>query len=291
MFGAYVLFPYAEENKYENHHFYRSIDAVNIGGLPFLPGATRLVEKIIGELVADSDESAFERASLPSGIEKRLSQVDWSLQDVLVGSFGSKAQFEDNLAKNYYYVPAKHLERTRLPIHHVALYQSSNMFGNDAGIRYYGEVIEAKILKRREIKFPSRRTNGDELYYEFVVKEWKKLPVAISVKDEGVYQPKFTNLFLIQHCKQSYELFHIHSEEQYRLLHELKRVFDNAEVNANANADPVYQIEGGKSIWVHEGYFDIINENGERLFDPPLRIVDFSRHPRAYFNLIAEKLR
>ena len=48
---------------------YRSIDTVNIGGLPFLPGATRLVEKMLGELVADSEESAFERASLPAGIE------------------------------------------------------------------------------------------------------------------------------------------------------------------------------------------------------------------------------
>lgn len=291
MFGAYVLFPYGDEKKYEDHHFYKSIDTVNIGGLPFLPGATRLVEKMLGELIADSEESAFERASLPAGIEKRLTHVDWSRQDVLVGSFGSKAQFDDNLARNYYYVPAKYVDRDRLPIHYIALYQSTNLFGNEAGIQYYGEVIEAKRLKRKEIKFPTRRNNGEELYYAFLVKEWIKLPVAIAVKDEGVYKPKFTNLFLIQHCSQSYELFHIHSEEQYRLLHELKRVFDNAEVNATAQSDPVYHLDGGKSVWVHEGCFDILNENGERLFDPPLRISDFSRHPRAYFNLIAEKLK
>ena len=291
MFGAYVLFPYADEKKYEDHHFYKSIDTVNIGGLPFLPGATRLVEKMLGELVADSEESAFERASLPIGIEKRLSQVDWSRNDVLVGSLGSKEQFEDNLARNYYYVPAKYLDRNKLPIHYVALYQSTKMFGSEAGIRYYGEVIEAKRLKRGEIKFPTRRHNEDELYYAFMVKEWKKLPVEISVKDEGVYEPKFTNLFLIQHCNQSYELFHIHSEAQYRLLHELKRMFDNATVNANAQSDPIYQLDGGKSVWVHEGCFDILNENGERLFDPPLRISEFSRHPRAYFNLIADKIK
>ena len=291
MFGAYVLFPYSDENKYEDHHFYKSIDAVNIGGLPFLPGATRLVEKMLGELVADSEESAFERASLPAGIEKRLTQVDWSRQDVLVGSLGSIEQFDDNIKRNYYYVPAKHVERSRLPIHYIALYQSTKMFGGQAGIRYYGEVIEAKRLKRSEIHFPSRRNNGDELYYAFLVKEWKMLPVAITVKDEGVYEPKFTNLFLIQHCSQSYELFHIHSEEQYRLLHELKRMFNNATVNANAQSDPVYQIEGGRSVWIHEGCFDILNENGERLFDPPLRVSDFSRHPRYYFNLIAERLK
>ena len=290
MFGAYVLFPYADEEKYENHHFYRSIDAVNIGGLPFLPGSTRLVEKMLSELVADSEESAFERASLPFGIEKRLSQVDWSRQDVLVGSFGSKEQFQDNLARNYYYVPAKHLDRNRLPIHHIALYQSTKMFGNDAGIRYYGEVIEAKRLKRGEIKFQTRRHNEDELYYAFLVKEWKELPVAISVKDEGVYEPKFTNMFLLQHCSQSYELFHIRSEEQYRLLYELKRVFESAEVNANAQSEPIYQIEGGKSVWVHEGVFDILDENGNKLTSS-LRISDFAHHPRQYFNLILEQIK
>ena len=290
MFGAYVLFPYGDEKKYEDHHFYRSIDTVNIGGLPFLPGATRLVEKMLGELVADSEESAFERASLPFGIEKRLSRVDWEREDVLVGAFGSKEQFQDNLARNYYYVPAKHLDRNRLPIHHIALYQSTKMFGNDAGIRYYGEVIEAKRLKRGEIKFPSRRHNEDELYYAFLVKEWKELPVAISVKDEGVYEPKFTNMFLLQHCSQSYELFHIRSEDQYRLLYELKRVFESAEVNANAQAEPIYQIEGGKAVWVHEGVFDILDENGNKLTSS-LRISDFTRHPRQYFNLIAEQIK
>lgn len=39
MFGAYILFPYAEEEVYKNHRFYRSIGSVNIGGLPFLPSA------------------------------------------------------------------------------------------------------------------------------------------------------------------------------------------------------------------------------------------------------------
>ena len=72
---------------------------------------------------------------------------------------------------------------------------------------------------------------------------------------------------------------------------ELKRMFDNAAVNANAQAEPIYQLEGGNTVWVHEGCFDILDENGNRLFDPPLRISDFARKPRHYFNLIAERLK
>ena len=44
-YGAYVLFPWNQEEEYENHPFYKSIEKVNIGGFPFLPNATRLVEQ------------------------------------------------------------------------------------------------------------------------------------------------------------------------------------------------------------------------------------------------------
>ena len=85
MFGAYILFPYADEEEYKNHRFYRSIESVNIGGLPFLPSATSLVTDLLEQLVSDSPDSAFERASLPAGIEERLKTVDWDKRDVLIG--------------------------------------------------------------------------------------------------------------------------------------------------------------------------------------------------------------
>lgn len=63
MFGAYVLFPYQEQNgDFVRNHFYKSIQRVNVGALPFLPGSTRLVERFLDELIGDSSEEAFERA-------------------------------------------------------------------------------------------------------------------------------------------------------------------------------------------------------------------------------------
>lgn len=35
MFGAYVLFPYANEEKFQHHRFYKSIELINIGAFPF----------------------------------------------------------------------------------------------------------------------------------------------------------------------------------------------------------------------------------------------------------------
>lgn len=49
--GAIILFPYPDEDIYQNQRFYQSIDSVQIGGLPFLPSATRLTEAKIRELL------------------------------------------------------------------------------------------------------------------------------------------------------------------------------------------------------------------------------------------------
>jgi hypothetical protein len=49
--GAFVLFPYADEARFEEHHFYRSIQKVQVGALPFLPNATRLMADFLQELV------------------------------------------------------------------------------------------------------------------------------------------------------------------------------------------------------------------------------------------------
>ena len=50
--GAVVLFPYTCETAYRSHKFYKSINQVEIGGLPFLPGATTLVAEKIAMLLA-----------------------------------------------------------------------------------------------------------------------------------------------------------------------------------------------------------------------------------------------
>lgn len=283
MFGAYVLFPYDDpDGEYKNHRFYKSIETVNIGGLPFLPGSTELLENFLAELVADSSESAFERASVPRGTEERLAKVDWSVRDVMVGSLGSVAQFDDNIKRRYYYVPAKYIKDSDLPIHYIALYQSKNRFKEYAGIRYYGEVTYMKKVPRREIDFPMSRNNGDEQYYAFRIKEWKTLPTPITVKDEWVNEPKFTSLFLLEHSQQSFELFNIRSEEEYRLMVEIRKAFDNLKAYASAENTTVYRVNDENTIIVQGGSFTITNINGDILDSIPISM--FSRSPRSGFN-------
>lgn len=71
-FGAFVLFPWSNQEEYQNHPLYQSIEKVNIGGLPFLPKATDLVEEIIHNLLNKSADELQSEGILPRGTKEFL---------------------------------------------------------------------------------------------------------------------------------------------------------------------------------------------------------------------------
>ena len=146
-----------------------------------------------------------------------------------------------------------------------------------------------KKVKRKDIDFPMSRNNGDEWYYAFRIKEWKALPTPIAVKDEWVNEPKFTSLFLLEHSHQSFELFNIHSEEEYRLMVEINKAFDNLSTSTTDNNSAVYRVNDNYSVIVSDGYFTITNSNGEIL--DRISVSSFSKGPRAGFRKIKQALR
>ena len=277
MFGAYILFPYADEELYKEHRFYKSIDTVNIGGLPFLPGATTLVQELLGDLISDSKESAFERTTLPRGIEEKLAIVDWNKKDVLLGTFRDAQQFKVCFDKKMYYIPAKEVEEKDLPIHYVALYQTINKFGAEAGIRYYGEVLRTALVRRESIKeVPIRRNNGQELYYRFYIREWKELQKPIRPREVG-FTKNYTNLFLLEHSEYIPELL-FQSEEEYRFYAELKRNVNSAEIN-DAGANIGFEHEDTKFIFASGNILAIRRDE----IVEQIPVADFSRKPAATF--------
>ena len=283
MFGAYVLFPYANEEEYRHHRFFESIDKVNIGGLPFLPSATTMVSEMLNDLIDDSPESAAERATLPRGIESMLKKVDWNLRDVLIGPIRRREQLQACLHHNFYYVPANRLAVERLPIHEVAIYQSKDLFGQDAGIEYYGEVISLEKLKRRDITEIPR--DSDQLYYRINIKEWKKLDRRIEAKEYGIRTIEYTNDFLLKHSNQVPEL-RLQSEEEYRFLRELKRVVSDASL---INDDKVTRFEFGTyRIIFEEGEIKLFSETG--MVDH-CRINEFIHSPNAQFRRLMRAMR
>ena len=273
MFGAYVLFPYNNEVEYQNHRFYKSIEKVNIGGLPFLPSATGLVTSMLEDLISDSPESAFERATLPRGIEKKLVKIDWSIRDVMVGALSHVEQLECCKQHLFYHIPVSRLDEKVFPIRYVALYQSKRLFGRNAGIRLYGEVTKCMLVKRSDIyEIPKI---SDELYYRFEVKEWKILSRPIMPKEAGFGVRLLTNMFLLQHSLEVPELL-ISSEVEYRLYSELKRLMNHMSIN---DEEENFGFKfNGKLIVFEDGEIKIYD--GNRIAGR-CAMEYFSRYPRA----------
>lgn len=288
MFGAYVLFPYDDpDGEYQNHRFYKSIETVNIGGLPFLPGTTELLENFLAELVADSSESAFERASLPRGIEEKLAKVDWSVKNVMVGTVRTAEQLQFNIEKQGYYVPAKYISDKQLPIRYIALHEEG--LRNESGIRRFGEVLTAQRIKRGRIPVTMRPSaNPEEVYYYFTVREWIDLPQTIAIKDSFRGRPQFTNKFLLDHCTKSYQLFAISSEEEYRLMVEINKAFDNLSATTSDDSTAVYRINDQHAVIVADGYFTITNDAGDIL--DKISVSSFAKSPRAGFRKIKKAI-
>lgn len=281
MFGAYVLFPYSNEEDYRHHRFYESIGKVNIGGLPFLPSAMSMVSQMLDELISDSPESAFERATLPRGIEAKLQKVDWNTRDVLIGDLRSKAQLQACLEQSFYHVPVSQIKDENLPIRYIALYQSKGLFGTEAGIRYYGEVIRCTKVRRRDIHFiPSE---SSEWYYFLEVKDWKTLSKPIAIKERSMGR-QFTNIFLLEHSSEAPELS-IRTEAEFRLFSELKRALNNTEINDDGN-DVGFVFEGSTIVF-EEGKIHVYRN--KKICDE-YDIREFSHTPNAVFRSIQKSL-
>ena len=229
---------------------------------------------MLDDLIADSPDSAFERATLPKGIEKKLAKVDWNKRDVLVGSLRNRAQLGVCLQHKFYHVPASRIPDDKLPIRHIAIYQSKSIFGQEGGIRYYGEVTKCIPVLRRDIK--EIQKNSDERYYRFEVKEWKELSKPIMPK-EIPFAHLFTNLFLLEHSAETPELT-LRSEQEFRFYSELKRALHHAEINDESAEtgflfdDAMIVFENGK-----------INVYQDKRITASYSVDDFSRKPGAVF--------
>lgn len=141
-FGAYVLFPWNDEEEYREHPLYRSIEKVNIGGLPFLPHHTGLVEEIIDNLLNKSADELQREGILPKGTISYLQEQEGTVlvvheryvvnQDVLV---------EDTVSTLI------EIEHVHLPEGYMAVKQLA--IGNNQGIYLVSNarVVESNVGK------------------------------------------------------------------------------------------------------------------------------------------------
>lgn len=226
MFGAYVLFPYHDEEKFREHRFYKSIELVNVGAFPFLPGSTELMEAFLDEIIMDSPEKAYERSTRPRGT-KNYYQDKMAGKNVLVGSLREPSQLDQSLELKFYHMPLENITDHKIltQIEYIALYQSKGKFSStgETGIHWYGHVADWKVLRRKEItERPARRGSEEKLYVKFTIDRWIKRDKPIVPGGRGIYTALYTSKYIFDRAAEIAEL-KLDSEEDLAQWREQRR--------------------------------------------------------------------
>lgn len=288
IFGAFVLFPYSNEDEYKTHPFYKSIELVNVGGIPFLPNSTKLMEKFLDELIEESSLSAYERSLRQRGEKDYIKDSYFKDRNVLVGALRGKKQLEVNLKMKFYHTSLSNVALDRHVIKTVAIAQSKNLFKEQAGIRYYGKVKDIKIVKRRDIKEIPK--DSDELYIRFEIEEWQELDKPLIVEGFQVRKIMYTTDYLLHNSSTVSELS-IKDKEEFRLWMELKRL--DREVKTVAEKDNSIKTDyikgfklNNKEIYITENNIKVIEREENKTF---LR-QDFRKKPKSIIRQIKNKM-
>lgn len=165
-FGAYVLFPWKDSQGFKQHPLYKSIESVNIGGLPFLPNATELVTEVIYNLLNKNGDELLKEGVLPIGVlePKRTVQENYALF-VKVSSFDlKKREIEiliDELPENYseakwlvlYIEDKSRIEHGRITVQqkmqHSIIFEV-DVWTTNTGIDFEGISVEGNFMTTKE---------------------------------------------------------------------------------------------------------------------------------------------
>ncbi|WP_243299270.1 restriction endonuclease-like protein [Bacillus litorisediminis] len=237
-FGAYVLFPWNQEQLYENHNFYKSIGKVNIGGFPFLPNATSMVERFIENLIEKSPEEIQKEGILPKGsIENWKESIE---EKVLVGVVSSFEVFKFSIQNLTYKIPHSHLKNGWQEAKYVALYLSKEV-GSQNGVVCFGKIVNVYF---------------EEKIVNFKVDIWRNLDETIKPVNYGIASYMLTTLKNLKNAQELPELF-MKSEEERLIWQMLRRISDKIKIELDksiiddAKQIKKYQIRGIEVCFQH----------------------------------------
>ena len=200
-------------------------------------------------------------------IEERLNACDWRYYDIMVGTVRSQEQLDYCLKNQCYYVPSRLVSDTKaVYIDYVALHEDTPQ---GACIRYYGKVDFLNNVERNTIPVPASRDNPQEDYLVLGVITWHKLEQPILVHDSYKGRPRYTNLFLLQHCNRSYQLFCIRSAEDYKICATVIDTYNHRNHPSNLH------ILGEKFILRTQGdSFMVMNDQGRVVDHFPIALYE-----------------
>jgi uncharacterized protein len=277
-FGAYVLFPWYEEQAYQDHPLYQSINKVNIGGLPFLPNATTLVERFVERLIDKSPEEIQKEGILPRGtIAEWKSSLD---EMVLVGLVSSKDDYDTFIKHAYYSIPVEKLNNGWQEVKYVALYVKNGV-QTENGVLVYGKIQEVQ----------PERANEKEVI-NFKVDHWINLNPIIKPVHYGISNYIITTLKTLQEATELPELF-LKTNEEMTIWRMLRRVSGRIKIDLDdtkldrASQVMEYRI---KEIKVMMNKTERIIVFSKDPFMKEVSLEDLEKNPTGVFRVLMEIL-
>lgn len=202
-FGAYVMFPYGNEDEFSDHRFYKSIDEVNVGAFPMLPGSTKLITTHLKKII---NQSHLEAKNERVVVDEYDDYAKFKLQNVMVVNVKDSKHFNVYKENQFYHIPANKLSNVRLGVEYLAFYQSKKSFGDEGGIRYFGKIKDVVRYKRKECsEMLSRKGSEEDTYLRFNLEAIDEIS-HIGPIQSGTQLVSYTTLYLLKNAENMHEL-------------------------------------------------------------------------------------
>jgi len=182
--AAFVLYPYSNGD-YTDNRFFKSINQVGVGGLPFLPQMTQGVSSLLNSLISSSSETEEDGFVAPCTVDERK-RIEWSHKYGLMGIVRHQQQLDFIIKEQIYHIPYTRLQGARLRADFVLFFQSKSKFGKLAGVQYQAKVSSFHVGYRDEMPSqPPWSASKNELYAWFKLGKVEKIPRPLPPSGKG----------------------------------------------------------------------------------------------------------
>ena len=211
------MFPCSDEKKFEEHRFYKSIEKVNIGAIPMLPGSNSLMKKQIAKIIGESYIEAVNNNPI---FDEEGDYYKFKNKNVMIVNVKDEKHLNVYREHRFYHIPKSSLSKVKLGVEYLAFYQPQSEFKKDSGICYYAKIKDSYTYERGSC-LELECNNGKEksLYIRFDLEEFESIP-KISTVEYGVRNVMYTTLYLLKNATTIHELSIINRKEieVYKIL-------------------------------------------------------------------------
>lgn len=257
-FGAYVMFPCADEEKFKEHRFYKSIEKVNIGALPMLPGSTSLMKKQIAKIIGESYIEAINNNPV---FDEEGDYYKFKNKNVMI--VNAKDQHHLNVYKKhkFYHIPKKTLSSLKIGVEYLAFYQSEK-FDEGNGICYFAKIKDSYTYERGNcVELDCDESKKKDSYLRIELEDFEKVGPITGV-EYGVRNIHYTTLYLLKNASTLHELG-LKNRREVEVYKILKRVSNSKSLNLKKRNEGFY---------LGEDFIRVCDNGDIRLND---RLVEF----------------